>query len=86
MAGEKKKVKAWRESRTKDKSEVVNGKPCLMKGEKELVTDEGLDGRGKEAQQKALFDAVVISLLGPMSPRVFCDNTVCRDGAVGQIK
>lgn len=58
-----------------------------MKGEKELVTDEGIDGRGKEAQQKSLFYAAVISLLGLMlkwliNPRVFCGNTICRDGAV----
>lgn len=67
MAGEKKGVKARCESRTKDNWKVVDEKACLMKGEKELVMDEGMDGRGKkrrgkEAQQKTLFYVIVISL------------------------
>ena len=49
----------------------VDEKPCLMKCEKELVMNEGIDGkgkkkRGKEAQQKSLFYVTVISLLGLM--------------------
>ena len=68
MSGEEKKIKAWCESRTKDNSRVVDEKLCLMKGEKELVMDEGIDGRGqkrrgKEAQQKSLLYIIVISLL-----------------------
>lgn len=37
-------------------SEAGDVKACVMKGEKELVMDEGIDGRGgKEAQPTEIF-------------------------------
>lgn len=49
---------------------MVDENACLMKGEKELVMGEGIDGRGQrrgeEAKQKSLFYVMVILLLDLM--------------------